>query len=274
MARYLLLFATFLLFLSCGKKSKENQAFSVVNVSMAKGSVADSVYVGEMKTMVDTLFSRHAKFKFYPGDTCTLLTKSGNFALLKGFHADEGLVFLSSKDLGQFEFNESIERNDSGELDFVSFSGENEKGVLLKILAKPEQEYAYDKADLLDFSHNWWRIKPEEKESEEQIKQRVLAQLTYMIDYFQLVEDKGYRAFELPHMLSPFRFYQYGIGLKREAEENFSIIFYDMQDTKIALNFLKRGIESIGEYPSEKGERYTLGYIRSLKKIKHFLELI
>lgn len=63
------------------------------------------------------------------------------------------------------------------------------------------------KKDLLSVNENLWRKRPEQKETEAQIKKRVLDQLNYHLNYFRMAVDKDVSVYETKFLQSPFNFY-------------------------------------------------------------------
>lgn len=121
--------------------------------------------------------------------------------------------------------------------------------------------------DLLSVKENSWRLKPSKKETNEQIKQRVIAQLKYHVDYFDLTKSKDQTYFETKILQSPFNFYQHALGVP----ENYQLspewvkIFYDRQDAEKAADILRKSISNVEKLNDH--ERFTDTYKEIINKM-------
>ncbi|POY35185.1 hypothetical protein C3K47_16530 [Solitalea longa] len=121
--------------------------------------------------------------------------------------------------------------------------------------------------DLLSLNENQWRIKPIQKESNEQIKQRVLSQLKYHIDYFNMTKDKKQTYFETKILQSPFNFYQNALGVPHNYElpEEWVETFYSREDAEKAADLLRSTIKNIDGVKTH--ERFTETYTEIINKM-------
>jgi len=144
-------------------------------------------------------------------------------------------------------------------------------GTQLK--CQPSDVYQSSSFDLLDPKNNTWRQKADHKETKEEIKQRVVGHLNYLINYFDLVEHKSQGYFETAILQSPIGFYSNGIALPNDfaSDNKWSPYFYDEEDATSGGKMLSQGLSSIEEYPADS-KSYTKGYYNALKLIREHVE--
>ena len=121
--------------------------------------------------------------------------------------------------------------------------------------------------DLLSVKENSWRLKPSKKETNEQIKQRVIAQLKYHVDYFDLTNSKDQTYFETKILQSPFNFYQHALGVPEnyQLSQEWVKIFYDRQDAEKAADILRKSIDNVDKLNDH--ERFTDTYKEIINKM-------
>ncbi|AFD05804.1 hypothetical protein [Solitalea canadensis] len=163
-------------------------------------------------------------------------------------------------------------------LKLVSVKNSNFKFKVLSInKIKPSENYflIYTQSthyqegakDLLSVKENSWRFKPSKKENNEQIKQRVIAQLKYHIDYFDLTKSKEQSYFETKILQSPFNFYQHALGVPEnyQLSQEWVKTFYDHQDAEKAANILRKSIDGVDKLNDH--ERFTDTYKEIITKM-------
>ena len=178
----------------------------------------------------------------------TLQHPEGNRVVFRVTSASDGnlhLVVSNSKDVGNDE---------------VSMSW------------KPQAEYEYEGVDLLTKPRNQWRVKPAHPESGNELKKRLVDQLGYMVDYFEMTDKKKQGYFKTGHLASPFRFYQNGVGLyePNELPTSWKDIFYDEVDAQKAYLMLVGAFRGGLVYPNGTST-YTEGYSKFLKQLKVYI---
>lgn len=129
----------------------------------------------------------------------------------------------------------------------------------------PNYKLHYEHVDLLSRGRNWWRVKPEQKETNKAIEHRVVSHLNYVIDYFQMLEDSKSRTFSVQYLNLPFRLYGNGISLPQfsKLSDEWKDIFYDEESAMYAYQVLQKAIKSIQKYPKDK-KSHIKGFIRAL----------
>jgi hypothetical protein len=142
----------------------------------------------------------------------------------------------------------------------------------LPLLFKKYPGFEYKDIDLLTAASNQWQIKPNHKESVEEIRTRVTGHVDYLVKYFEIIEGDERPVFEPGYLHTPVNFYQNGIGVKTESTLPRSWIncFYDLEDAQAGAHLIGQSIQSITEYPRNT-KSYTEGYLKALKEMKEFL---
>jgi hypothetical protein len=266
---YIILLAfTAFTFISCKSKNEYQTGFKVASFEAKFPS--DTTHAFEQQC---SKYFNEGWMKFYEGDTVTALSRMGNFTFgTWKENEDAKKITLELKELGKFELNKEIQLGENDELEYLILKGKNAKGAELKLLLKKDDYFEFETKDLLSFAWNKWRVKPTKKESKEQIKSRVLAQIDYMNGYFTLLDEREYTSFFESHLTSPYKFYSNGISLDPSYLTEYNNIFYDYNDAAEAYNYLKGGLNSVVKYPSDN-KTYNEGYVKALKEIRQFIVL-
>jgi hypothetical protein len=229
----------------------ENGTYSYLNKNEASISTMNSTLGERMEEMAQP--------------TSKLVYKTGKWS-----KQTSSLLLVEDNSGIKTEFN--IKELDSDWLTLqIARGAPNTEGALLK--CQPSQKYINQDFDLLSPEANKWQMKPTKKESEQEIKSRVLQHLDFLIQYFKLVEDKEQGYFEIDVLRTPFQFYANGLGVMRETEsvEIWRTHFYDTEDANLGADMLMQGLRSIDAYPSDS-KSYTKGYLRALLLIKKHVE--
>jgi hypothetical protein len=178
---------------------------------------------------------------------------------------------LIGNDFGK-SFKIKLLKKDNEQARFVVLENKDESNISL--FFTENHRYEFEDIDLLDPKRNAWRIKPTRPESDAIIKKKCLDMVTYIIDYFEIINKKeqGYNYYETPIFQSPFTFYNGGIGLARSENlpTEWEKTFYNHDDAVKAHGLLS-GPFNDQEFPSGM-ETYAEGYIKFLKGVKINLE--
>jgi hypothetical protein len=259
----LLTIGVLLLATACSKKKKGllNEPFKIIKVE----SVAQDTSDNELKDAYIRLYEKdvaiidqygnyiQAPYK-YNEHTKTLQIETGI--------PDQPLIF---------EVEELS--TEGAEVTQLKLLGTLKFDRVVKLILEADALYQFNEIDLLHPSVNAWRIKPNVRQSKDEIKNKILSQLDYMTAYFTMVYTRGDQVFNVRHLQAPFAFYANGIGFRDEdALEEWRNIFYDNQDAGIAYTMLKDAMKSIKEYPADKNS-YTKGYANVLRMMSNYLKL-
>jgi hypothetical protein len=267
-----LLLSLFLL-QGCSTESDYKQAFKIVKseaILKPGATKKDSL----RKIQLDAFFSKEAFINFCENDSLSVLNAEGMFALgkWKG-NANIADFEINLNEIGPISFLKNEEKDENDKFEYLVLKSEKEKGLDINLLLKKDAYFKSSKVDLLKIPLNWWRIKPTKKENKAQIKKRVLAQIDYMINYFELISDNNYRSFQTQVIVCPYKLFANGIGIDPSLLSEYNKIFYDYNDAEIAYQMLLNGLNSVSVYPADK-ESYTKGYFNVLKKIRKTIELL
>ncbi|MDJ1504609.1 hypothetical protein [Xanthocytophaga agilis] len=142
----------------------------------------------------------------------------------------------------------------------------------VSLLFSEDHKYEEGETDLLEPHRNEWRIKPLKKASKEDIRKRLVDHLSYILDYFQLIEDKQQSYFDTRLLQSPLKFYSHGLGVASSSNlpERWSNTFYDQEDAITAQKMLGDALDSTGDYP--KGKTFIEEYRKVIEKMRLYLE--
>ncbi|NBA88680.1 hypothetical protein GVN16_23100 [Emticicia sp. CRIBPO] len=209
--------------------------------------------------------------KFNDNDTVTVLSPNGIFSYGKYQFKTKDLLILNLNGLGDLFLDITRKQNDRGEFEQLTLTGFPDKKHEMKLFLVIDDYYKSGKRDLLSLEENKWRLRPKNRENQEQIKKRVIGQLDYMIGYFSLIDEKKYSSFTLSHLNSPFSFYNNGIGINPYPSDRYDRIFFDTNDADKAVKMLSAGVKSIRKYPSDP-KSFTKGYKNALEEIKRYVK--
>lgn len=169
----------------------------------------------------------------------------------------------------QFSFD-IIELNDTNLVLELADVGQTE-GELTLVCQKSKQ-YIYGDVDLLAPEQNEWRLKPERRQTDAEIKQRAQAHLDYLISYFECVKENKQTYFETGLVSSPFAFYAHGLGLSKvsPSAKRWQAYFYDERDASRAFEQLKKSTKKIDKYP--KASTFTEEYLLAFQKMRTYFD--
>jgi hypothetical protein len=219
-----------------------------------------------------SLFKEETFLKLSQNNVYTILSQDGDYNTGKWQLTDntQELQFMPVA-IAKCNFTLKKEIEADTDLEYLILKNTDKK-LKVNLLLVEDDYYETKKSNLLSDEANWWRKRPLKKESNEQIKKRILAQLDYMIQYFEMIDSKNLTSFMVKHLKSPYLFYSNGIGLD---ENNLlkNSMFYDYADTMTALQYYNKALNSISEYPADT-ESFTKGYTNALKKISKTISLM
>ncbi|MEA5257050.1 hypothetical protein VB264_04580 [Arcicella aquatica] len=262
-----------LLFMGCSSKSKYEVAFKIVKHEVLlteSASNKDSLF----KEQYDLLFEDETFIKFFDNDSLTLLNNHGLFAVgtWSNNPTTDSIFFMNINNIGKISFLKQDEEGEGGEFEYLVLKSKSAKGLIVNLLLKKDYYYESKKTDLLSVSSNWWRVKPTKKETKDQIKKRVIAQIDFMLKYFELIDDKQYTTFKTTPLICPYSLYSTGMDINPSELTEYNKLFYDYDDAATAYELLDKGLKSISVYPADS-ETFTKGYSNALKEIRKFIEL-
>jgi hypothetical protein len=261
------------LLISCSKSEPSSTTYKITKseIDISSPNLVDSLDAVIFKEKCKIYFT-NAFVKLYAKDTITVLTEMGDFTFGKFTSEKKEKLDFNLFDLGEFQFSTREEADEQGDPEYLVLTGSANGKYSVKLLLKKDESFEYEKKDLMSVSSNNWRIKPQKSETDSEIKNRVMAQLDYMIDYFTFINDEGHSSFMVGHLRSPFKFYSNGIGIKEITLADFNKNFYDENDSQKALGLLISGLNSISVYPADE-KSFTKGYSNALKEILRFLKV-
>ena len=90
-------------------------------------------------------------------------------------------------------------------------------------------------------NNNKWRMAPGHKETDEELKQRLINHLQFWQLYFEWALDNDVSILDVRSMASPVKLYGNGIGIRRsyEVPAAWRSYFYDSTDSEKARDMLK-----------------------------------
>lgn len=141
----------------------------------------------------------------------------------------------------------------------------------ITLVCQKSGQYQYDGIDLLAPEQNQWRVQPARKETKEQIRDRTVEHLDYLIKYFSCVENNKQTYFETGIISSPFVFYSHGLGLSKDTKfsKRWQEGFYDQTDAMVGYEYLRSAIRTVRKFP--KAETFTKEYLLAFKQMRtHF----
>jgi hypothetical protein len=175
-----------------------------------------------------------------------------------GITADN-VVFIENGGKGFDRFSGRYSGYENGILRLTqSVEVDGEKLGLVWHLTKITGGFA---ADLFEEDNNAWRKKPDQPESDIQMRKRLSGMLAYHADYFKLI-NKEASFFLTSRMLLPFKLYQHAMGMKPFDERSyFAKLFFNKQQAQEAWYKLQRTLKKLSsDFPRTKNyvEEYTL----------------
>lgn len=143
----------------------------------------------------------------------------------------------------------------------------------ITLLLTESDKLHFDHIDLLSKGRNWWRVKPQQKETEKEVEQRVVSQLNYIVDYFQMLEDSEARTFSTQYLNLPVKLYGNGIALPSYSKlpDTWKTTFYDEENALHAYKTLTQALNSIEKYPKDD-KSHAKSFIKALEMMITFIE--
>ena len=197
----------------------------------------------------DSLFGVHGKWAI--NDTGSLKISSAG----KGFENFTGVVAGIKNDTILIE-------------ELVSLESEPIKLIwhLKKITIGDEA------GNLFKNEHNQWRQKSNKKETDTEIRMRIISMLKYYSLYFKIVSVESIY-FSPIRVFLPFLYYQHGIGLKKfNSLDYFTSCFFDLANAKKGYEILTEGFEKTKDEDFPSGENYVIEYSKYFERLAKALE--
>lgn len=143
----------------------------------------------------------------------------------------------------------------------------------LELLLTESDKLHFEHLDLLSKGRNWWRVKPQQKETDKEVEQRVVSHLTYVADYFQMLEGSEARTFSTQYLNLPLKLYGNGIAIPNysKLDENWKAIFFDEENALHAYKTLTQAINSIEKYPKDS-ESHAKSFIKAIQMMIKYIE--
>ncbi len=142
----------------------------------------------------------------------------------------------------------------------------------LTLVCRQSKQYIYGDADLLAPEQNEWRLIPERRQTDPEIRQRAIAHLDYLIKYFESVKENKQTYFETGLVSSPFVFYAHGLGLSKDSPsgKRWQAYFYERRDADRAFEQLKKSIKKLDKYP--RANTFTEEYLLAFQKMRTYFD--
>ncbi|HEV8273448.1 MAG TPA: hypothetical protein VGQ04_19170 [Chitinophagaceae bacterium] len=119
---------------------------------------------------------------------------------------------------------------------------------------------------------NQWRQRSNQKETDAEIRKRIISMLKYYSIYFKMVSVESIY-FSPVRVFFPFSYYQHGIGLKEfNSADQFARCFFDRTDAKKGYEILKEGFEKTKDEDFPGGENYVIEYSKYFERLAKALE--
>lgn len=249
MKYYLGFFVILLMFFSC-KKSESSVCYKIIQ-STDNLPVTDSLF-----------FNTDNYLTITNGQNFSLIDEEGHYLAGKVM-LDKNVMTLNIGKNKNIVLNQEELNNNWIKL---SRSGKN-------FVVVADTDYVNKENYILSKEKNWFREKPKNKESKEQIKSRLIANLDMLIDYFDKTTHDESEVFSTRFLTAPVEFYNNGIGITNYDETSavWKGYFYDDEDAKIAHELLTNSLKGIIEYP--KKTTFTEGYLVALTLMRDYLKL-
>lgn len=256
---------------ACQEKRDElHRSWRVMKVTVVDSTRFQAAVQNKADSIVD------AYLRLYPDEQYALLYKNGKYVAQKWIYdyKTERITLVGNTPYEEI----SLRKTDAGD-DWVQFEWIRQEqnaarlpGFVIRLLCTENTKYEHEGTDILNPEQNRWRNKPASAQSDEQIRRKLVAQLTFCIDYFQLIEKKEQGYFETALLQSPFRFYRHGLGIAASDDlpERWTSIFHNEADARKAQRMLTDALQSSGDYP--KAETFVEEYRKVLEKMRLYLD--
>ena len=180
-----------------------------------------------------TLISTGSVMHFFPDKTYTDLTnysiKDGKWELVNGNELKFGENKISIQKL-------EVINSRTFMIGDLYLAGQNLNVTLKWVEEVPMLENF--KEDPFYADNNKWRQKPEDKENEEQIKQRLLNYVLHFAYILKAASERKQNAVSFAHSLGIIQVYRGGVGAvsMEHIDDNWINCFYDSEDAKKAYD--------------------------------------
>lgn len=248
--KHILYFVIIILLFSCENPTESTDEPAVHHYRIIKISNPTDIPVLEIDALVT----------FYDDGNFTAVNEQSNYT--------EGKVTFDEQayTISMFDTLYSFEASREGE--WLKLKNRN-----LELLLTESNKLHFEHIDLLSKGRNWWRVKPQQKETEKEVEQRVVSHLTYIVDYFQMLEDSEAKTFSTQYLNLPLKLYGNGIAIPNysKLDENWEALFYDEENALHAYKTLTQALNSIEKYPKDN-ESHAKGFIKALQMIIKYIE--
>lgn len=212
---------------------------------------------------------QNSTFALYPNQCSAFFSTKTPYRQGTWSRDDDRLTLTLGESGSAYSFE--ILAQDENTLVLILLDTRTSEGELV-ISCQKSQQYLYNGVDLLSPEENTWRIKPTQKETEEQVKARAIQHLDYLIKYFECVKENKQGYFETGIVSSPFVFYAHGLGLSRETP--FALrwreSFFDEENADRAFTYLRAALRSVKKYP--KADTFTEEYLMAFQTMRTYFE--
>ena len=124
---------------------------------------------------------------------------------------------------------------------------------------------ASDGADLFKKQNNLWRQRPSKNETNEEMKERLVAMLKYYALYFKVISKESIY-FSPVRVPLPFTYYQHGIGLTNYSND-FAKCFFDRADAEKGYQAIKEAFERTRSTEFPSGDNYVIEYSKYFQQL-------
>ncbi|WP_373512044.1 lipocalin family protein [Persicitalea sp.] len=266
---YFLIFAVGLVMMQCGKSDPLVATWKIIKINYQPSPLATpEAFLRDEQIKAMQSGFQNSTFALYEGQRSAFFStempyRQGTWSI------DGNRLSLQIGGRTTFPFD-IVEQNENTLILVLAEVGATD-GELTLTCQRSEQ-YIYGEVDLLAPEQNEWRVKPKQRQTETQIRQRAIAQLDYLIHYFECVKKNKQTYFETGLVGSPFIFYAHGLGLSKESPsaKRWQRYFYDRQDANRAFDYLKKSIKTLDKYP--KADTFTEEYLLAFKKMRTYFD--
>ena len=210
----LLCFGIVLVLAHCGTTDPLIATWKIVKVTYLPSPLAtpEAYERGEQIKAMQSGF-RNSTFALYKGERSAFFStempyRPGTWSI----NGDRLTLQISDRVTFPFDIVEQSENTIT-----LLLAGVSSTDGELTLICQRSEQYIYGEVDLLAPAQNEWRIRPRQRQTDAQLRQRAIAQLDYLIHYFECVKKNKQTYFETGLVGSPFVFYAHGLGLSKSS---------------------------------------------------------
>ncbi|MDQ1087811.1 hypothetical protein [Siphonobacter sp. SORGH_AS_1065] len=194
-------------------------------------------------------FPPESYLNFYPGGRVVCYTRSGHYRMFDWeISADEQTIYLKRQALSLPNLQLKIYTL------FPNYWSAKLPGLDSVRLFKYTTVFTHEDHDLLDPKSNTWRLRPDHRLSDAELKAKVGQHIQYAAHYFDIVVKREQGYFEPRFINLPVRFYRGAVGIQKFAGTKllWRQMFYDDQEAIKALRYYEAAFRSLRSMPPEK----------------------